>query len=611
MAVKGRPLSIRDERDWGKKAQKYAMYKRALAQDAVDERFQKMYDDALAEHNARADDLVSQQRAAGVDRQKQREIQAMIDQENKSWGHQMDGILSAHSRARAETNDLSQYNGTTEEIEAYARQIADQEAQKSQAPGESVKDKMGGYFEKRFGGNEKSGGKEETIQVPGMWTPNPNDPFGNKNFLTGHDDTNSINLGTFGRIGMTDEQKEQVAKDKQNKEDEKAKQAQENSGGGAFDSSQLQHNVDEEGNATFTKKNDNPDLTYHPALDAAKAVRPDDNESSRNPDMFGLGLYLARRFNRDDKDPMNRSGHLRRQAEMHDIEAGDHQRAMQASNQIANRDYRSEAEKNAASQAAAENAQKVHNLGNAGAGAAALERDVKAADYNTMMQRSDEQRKQGVENMEKMHDMRQVAEQERSGADVYDYTARDMSDYNAQSDWLSMSPFGNGGRKKPADTKTKPDNNQPEVRQTDYPPETEEGESRYINNVSHQDLLNACMSKWYGEVKAAHPNVPAYNDLRGKDWKEISRTPGHTIAGNKELDTQEYYDAVEELAQKLWSGEPVTVDGQTYGGNGKSGAEAVYDLYVGRGGDKGDIERINNPEKWKRQNTGELNVKQE
>ena len=147
--------------------------------------------------------------------------------------------------------------------------------------------------------------------------------------------------------------------------------------------------------------------------------------------------YLASRTPGGTSQEPN-SIHLRRQSEMHDKQAGDEQKNAQQNFQVANRNYRVEAEKNAASQAAAENAQKVNNMGNASAGAAALERIVEKADYNTHMQRKDQQRSEGVKNQREMWGARQTAEEERADADKGDHDYLQAQLYNNAASSLSM-----------------------------------------------------------------------------------------------------------------------------------------------------------------------------
>lgn len=196
--------------------------------------------------------------------------------------------------------------------------------------------------------------------------------------------------------------------------------------------------------------------------------------------------FMSKTPNGTPKAP--NSERMRNQAEMHDKQAGDEQKNAQQNFQVANRDYRVEAEKNAASQAAAENAQKVHNLGSASAGAAALERDVKSADYNTHMQRQDQQRAEGVKNQREMWGARQTAEEERADADKEDYDYLDNQVYNNAATSLAIGGASDNGSSS-ASTKqqsqtTNNDNGQPT--------ETEENTEQEATEIkgSPQRILN-------------------------------------------------------------------------------------------------------------------------
>lgn len=156
----------------------------------------------------------------------------------------------------------------------------------------------------------------------------------------------------------------------------------------------------------------------------------------------GISDWVANQSAKGTTAPDRASAHLRQQASMHDIQSGDLQKAQQQSQQIADRDYRVEAEKNAAAGAATENAQRVQNLSaSAGAGAAALNRQVKSADYNTMMNRADTQRDKAVERGKEAWDVRQQAERERAAADKADYAAREAETDNRRAANLS---YGTG-----------------------------------------------------------------------------------------------------------------------------------------------------------------------
>ncbi len=171
---------------------------------------------------------------------------------------------------------------------------------------------------------------------------------------------------------------------------------------------------------------------------------------------------------------------LRRQAEMHDKQAGDEQKNAQQNFRVANRDYKVEAEKNAVSQAAAKNAQKVNNMGNASAGAAALERGVEAADYNTHMQRQDQQRIEGVKNQREMYGARQTAEEERADADKSDHDYLQTQLYNNAASSLSMG--GVPDEEKGNNKQTKVDKEPSAIAEQDDEPEVNKGNLHVVMN---------------------------------------------------------------------------------------------------------------------------------
>ena len=143
------------------------------------------------------------------------------------------------------------------------------------------------------------------------------------------------------------------------------------------------------------------------------------------------------------RDPMGRSAGLEAQADLHTREATDYQKLAQEMGQIANRDYRQEAERNAAANAAIKNAQNIANMGNVSAGAAALNRGVEAADYNTMMSRQDTMRKEAMDAKQSAYDSKQIATQERTDAKGYDYTAHNQQAAQNMARRLSSGPVAN------------------------------------------------------------------------------------------------------------------------------------------------------------------------
>ena len=223
-----------------------------------------------------------------------------------------------------------------------------------------------------------------------------------------------------------------------------------------------------------------------------------------------LDKYFSTKFVGESEAP--NEANLRRQAEMHDKQAGDEQKNAQQNFAVANRDYRGEAEKNAVSQAASENAQKVANMGNVSGGAAALARGVKSADYNTHMQRQDQQRAEGVKNQREMWGSRQTAEEERANANKerHDYT--DTQTYNLASNNLSKgNMFFND--KNAVDTKAKqspaPEQKVEEPVQEEQPAaEPQQPEEPNLNGWTMYDIQNAIniVAENNGQLNSAKTN---------------------------------------------------------------------------------------------------------
>lgn len=141
-----------------------------------------------------------------------------------------------------------------------------------------------------------------------------------------------------------------------------------------------------------------------------------------------------------DNAPDKSDVHLDNQAKMHEQQAAKEGMNEQQERQIANRDYRGEADKNAVAQAAIKNQQTVQNMGAAaGNAAAALNRQVGESDYNTHMQRQDAARQRAVANQREAEGARQTAERERAGADTARNEATQQRMYNNEVDNLTSA----------------------------------------------------------------------------------------------------------------------------------------------------------------------------
>lgn len=297
----------------------------------------------------------------------------------------------------------------------------------------------------------------------------------------------------------------------------------------------------------------------------------------------GLGAYLNSKI-AGGRDP--NSGHARNQAKIHEEQAAQYQKDAQANKQIANRDYRGEAEKNAIANAATENAQKIANMGNVSAGAAALARTVGTADYNTHMQRQDTQRAEGVKNMQNMHDNRSAAEEQRAAADQMDYNWQQQNNANAWNQYLSS-----GGHRSSSDTAvsksqdadTAPTEQQPSTQPEATKPAEQPAEQPAQNNkVGLQNLTNYGAGSPVRRAMDSNGNVRGYRVSNGN----ISRAEqyDHNVSG--EYSGPEYTADNEAMLQQALKDNPQyarqqgeSVDAWTHRINGE----------LGRGGNLGDF----------------------
>jgi len=241
-----------------------------------------------------------------------------------------------------------------------------------------------------------------------------------------------------------------------------------------------------------------------------KDSKPLDDSETNNKVLASNALtnYVASKMGVVGKAP--NTEHLQRQAEMHDKQAGDEQKNAQQNFQVANRNYRGEAEKNAVSQAASENAQKLANLGNASAGAAALERGVKSADYNTHMQRQDQQRAEGVKNQREMWGSKQTAEEERANADKEQHDYLDTQLYNNMSDALSAG----GGSGSFSNSNTTSDNNEETTTTTETTTTESTEEAPEDEGIVTSGNLHVLMNYIQGSSKDADKyNTPEIQEL--------------------------------------------------------------------------------------------------
>lgn len=230
-----------------------------------------------------------------------------------------------------------------------------------------------------------------------------------------------------------------------------------------------------------TKSADTNEDTTPATSTTAPAESNNESNNSFNVSKFAkpvmgvAGALTANNMLGPAKDQTGASAAWREVSGIYDKQAGDEQRNMQANQQIANRNYRSEADRNAASTAAAMNAQNVANLGAAaGSGAAALQRQVVAPDYNVTMNRSDTQRQQGVENQRAMYNAQKQSAALRGDANQRDYMARVERGRNAATAYATSGGFGLGDSATGGDnTVQQSQTNEPAVNESAEPANTE------------------------------------------------------------------------------------------------------------------------------------------
>lgn len=248
------------------------------------------------------------------------------------------------------------------------------------------------------------------------------------------------------------------------------------------------------------KASDKPDGNTGDKTDDKESDKPDDNTDDKASDKAegNTGLSFTMKGGLRDRDPSRFATHADRQAEMHDIQAGEEGKSEQRWAQTANRDPRVEADKDAVAQAASKNEQKIHNMGNASAGAAALEREEGTPDIEAAKQRSDAAQEKAQAAQREKWGARQTAEGERAGADAARYNAWDLSNYNWKSDKLSRGENPEGEPEQEEVVEEKPEEpeqeevveEKPEEPKPEEKPEEPEPEEDKYGVANRQNVIN-------------------------------------------------------------------------------------------------------------------------
>lgn len=223
-------------------------------------------------------------------------------------------------------------------------------------------------------------------------------------------------------------------------------------------------------------------------------------------------------------DPSGRSKQLRQQAQLHDVQATDEQKSAQQNFQVANRNARVEADKDAVATSAIKNAQTVNNLAaGTSAGTAALNRTVEQGDVAAHRQRADAQRAEGVKNQREMWGARQTAEEERGAANITDYQYRQSVGQTAMSDYLSQ----------PGEDGTTANTNKPseEVQENsaDTAADTQTGTG--TGTVNGQQCVNAALGYTASkdDVPVSQLEYDTVEKLRATQFPMLSLVPQRTF----------------------------------------------------------------------------------
>lgn len=248
------------------------------------------------------------------------------------------------------------------------------------------------------------------------------------------------------------------------------------------------------------------DDTAENDVDTAPSEGATDNTTAKNA-AGAISNLVSNSLIEGSNAPDKSDAHLRNQAQIHDKQAALEGANAAKESQIANRDYRGEADKNAAATAATKNAQNVANLGAAAGNAtAALARTVETPDYNTHMNRQDETRQRAVANQREAEGAKQTAERERAAADTTQNRAQNMQTFNNTATNLSRGSTiepdtaitGNAeSTTNPEDTTQQKANMQSLLNYVIYANDsTSSNSQKYIDTFNNSDELKALAVKY-------------------------------------------------------------------------------------------------------------------
>lgn len=285
--------------------------------------------------------------------------------------------------------------------------------------------------------------------------------------------------------------------------------------------------------AKWKEANDAASAKANAKADKANDVKPSANVTTAASTSTGTGQYRLNSGISNNaamqiantlygNDPSGRSKQLRRQAQLHDVQATDEQKSAQQNFQVANRNARVEADKDAVAASAIKNAQTVNNLASGtGAGTAALNRTVEQGDVAAHRQRADAQRAEGVKNQREMWGARQTAEEERGAANITDYQYRQSLGQTAMSDYLSQ----------PGEDGTTANTNKPSEEVQENSADTAADAQTNTGTVNGQQCVNAALGYTASkdDVPVSQLEYDTVEKLRAEQFPMLSLVPQRTF----------------------------------------------------------------------------------
>lgn len=229
-------------------------------------------------------------------------------------------------------------------------------------------------------------------------------------------------------------------------------------------------------------------------------------------------------------DPTGAATAARNSGDLYGNQAAAEQKNAQANTQIASRDYRNEADKNAVAGAAIRSAQKMDAFTAAtDLGTAAIQREIGSPDYNTMMNRQDTQRQQGVQNQRAMYNAKQEQAAAYGDATADEYVAADRARRNRITFAVSSGLYGQGDTEPQNSDATTSDTTTSDTSDTNTNTITNTNTNTNTNTITIDGTAYDGTDIQNG-INAYHGSVTRRMDENGE---EAQNTPAYNASGRE------------------------------------------------------------------------------